>query len=131
MIKKSTRFGVRDRFRSRISRSLYDSGILSEPVFPLCMTQVIILTTQFCCQHHTCRTCVKSAQGQTLSKCWYHSSQSIKNHEANQGVCPVAQSGLTLRDPMDCSPPGFSVHGILQARNWSRLPFFLQGIFLT
>ena len=28
----------------------------------------------------------------------------------------VAQSCLTLCDPMDCSSPGFSVHGILQER---------------
>ena len=28
----------------------------------------------------------------------------------------VAQSCLTLCDPMGCSPPGSSVHGILQAR---------------
>ena len=28
----------------------------------------------------------------------------------------VAQSCLTFCDPMDCSPPGSSVHGILQAR---------------
>ena len=28
----------------------------------------------------------------------------------------VAQSCLTLRDPMDCSLPGSSVHGIFQAR---------------
>ena len=28
----------------------------------------------------------------------------------------VAQSCLTLWDPMDCSPPGSPVHGILQAR---------------
>ena len=28
----------------------------------------------------------------------------------------VAQSCRTLRDPIDCSPPGSSVHGILQAR---------------
>ena len=28
----------------------------------------------------------------------------------------VAQSFLTLCDPLDCSPPGFSVHGILHAR---------------
>ena len=28
----------------------------------------------------------------------------------------VAQSCSTLRDPMDCSLPGFSVHGIFQAR---------------
>ena len=26
------------------------------------------------------------------------------------------QSCLILRDPMECSPPGSSVHGILQAR---------------
>ena len=28
----------------------------------------------------------------------------------------VAQACLTLCDPVDCSPPGSSVHGILQAR---------------
>ena len=28
----------------------------------------------------------------------------------------VAQSCLTLCDPMDCSPPGSSIHGIFQAR---------------
>ena len=28
----------------------------------------------------------------------------------------VAQSCLTLSDPMDCSLPGYSVHGIFQAR---------------
>ena len=34
------------------------------------------------------------------------------------------QSCLTLCDPMDCSPPGFSVHGILQARilEWAAMP---------
>ena len=34
----------------------------------------------------------------------------------------VAQSCLTLRDPMDCSPPGSSIHGILQARALERVP---------
>jgi len=35
----------------------------------------------------------------------------------------VAQSGLTLRDPMDCSLPGSSTHGIYQARvlEWGHL----------
>jgi len=28
----------------------------------------------------------------------------------------VTQSCLTLSDPMDCSPPGSSVHGVFQAR---------------
>ena len=37
----------------------------------------------------------------------------------------VTQSCLTLRDPMDCSPPGSSVYGILQARilEWVAMPF--------
>ena len=37
----------------------------------------------------------------------------------------VAQSYPTLWDPMDCSPPGSSVHGILQARilEWVTIPF--------
>ena len=36
----------------------------------------------------------------------------------------VAHSCPTLCDPMDCGPPGFSVHGILQARilEWIALP---------
>ena len=39
--------------------------------------------------------------------------------------CFVAQSCLTLCDPMDCSPPGSSVQGILQARilEWVSIPF--------
>ena len=28
----------------------------------------------------------------------------------------VAQSCPTLSDPMDCSPPGSSIHGVFQAR---------------
>ena len=37
----------------------------------------------------------------------------------------VAQLCPTLRDPMDCSLPGFSVHGILQARvlEWGAIAF--------
>ena len=32
-----------------------------------------------------------------------------------RGCCLVAQSSPILCDPVDCSPPGSSVHGILQA----------------
>ena len=37
----------------------------------------------------------------------------------------VAQSCLTLSDPMDCSPPGSSVHGSFQARvlEWGAIAF--------
>ena len=36
----------------------------------------------------------------------------------------LAQSCPTLCDPMDCSPPGSSVHGVLQARTleWAAIP---------
>ena len=41
-------------------------------------------------------------------------------------LCLVAQSCPTLCDPVDCSPPGSSLHGILQARvlEWVVFPFF-------
>ena len=32
-------------------------------------------------------------------------------------LCLVTQSGLILCDPMDCSPPGFSVHGDSPGKN--------------
>ena len=48
-------------------------------------------------------------------------------HEYQKCTCSVAHSCLTFCDPMDCSPPGFSVHGISQARIWSGLPFPSPG----
>ena len=44
----------------------------------------------------------------------------------------VAQSCPTHCNPIDCSPPGFSVHGILQAKilEWVAI-LFSRGIFLT
>ena len=40
----------------------------------------------------------------------------------------VAQSCLTLHDPMDCNPPGSSVPGIFQARvlEWGAIAFSLR-----
>ena len=37
----------------------------------------------------------------------------------------AAQSCLTLSDPMDCSPPGSSIHGIFQASvlEWAAIAF--------
>ena len=55
----------------------------------------------------------------------------------NYALCLVAQSYLTLCDPVNCSPPGSSVHGILQARilEWSILKeispeYSLEGLVL-
>ena len=43
----------------------------------------------------------------------------------------VSQSNPTLRDPMDCSLPGSSAHGIFQARvlEWGAIAFS-EGSFL-
>ena len=51
-----------------------------------------------------------------------------------KGESEVAQSCLTLSDPMDCSPPGSSIHGIFQARvlEWGAVAFsvtFLKHSF--
>ena len=44
---------------------------------------------------------------------------------STRSCCLVAQSCLTLCNPMDCSPPGSSVHGMLQARMlaWAAISF--------
>ena len=44
----------------------------------------------------------------------------------------VAQSCLTLCDPMDCSPPGSSIHGILQTRilEWVAISFSTGSHYL-
>ena len=41
----------------------------------------------------------------------------------------VTQSSLTLQDPMDCSPPGSSIHGICQARvlEWGAIAAILDS----
>ena len=44
-------------------------------------------------------------------------------------LCSVTQSCLTLCDPIDCSPPGSSVHGILQARILEWVPCPSPGDF--
>ena len=42
-------------------------------------------------------------------------------------VCVRALSHMTLCNPVDCSPPGYSVHGIFQARVLEQLPFPSPG----
>ena len=54
----------------------------------------------------------------------------VKISTAQEGLpsdCVRAQSCPTLCYPMDSGPPGFSVHGIFQAKYWSGLPFLSLG----
>ena len=45
----------------------------------------------------------------------------------------VTQLCLTLSEPMDCSLPGSSIHGIFQARvlEWSAIAFSTQVILVV
>ena len=56
--------------------------------------------------------------------------QQLEGNQRRKGYLvksEVAQSCPTLWDPMGCSLPGFSVHGIFQAMSWSGLPFPSPG----
>ena len=57
-----------------------------------------------------------------------HTHKTVQTQQTNitsKSACSFIQLGPTLCDPMDCSPPGSSVHGILQARTleWVAFPF--------
>ena len=49
----------------------------------------------------------------------YHAAATAKSLQS----CPI------LCDPMDCSLPGFSVHGILQARTLEWVAISFSGIY--
>ena len=68
--------------------------------------------------------CVHSTAQGPLEEC-------VSHHFVRECVCVHActcLARLTLCDPMDCSPPGSSVHGILQARILERvaIPFCIS-----
>ena len=50
--------------------------------------------------------------------------------DESESESEVAQWYLTLCDPMDCSLPGSSVHGIFQARvlEWGAIAFSKSGL---
>ena len=48
--------------------------------------------------------------------CYNFCPENVSFNEEMKTMCSVAQSCLTLCDPVDCSLPGSSVHGISQAR---------------
>ena len=73
----------------------------------------------------------QKTENTTLAKaCWQHQEMQLKEVEIakhikknceqiiniSESESEVTQSSPTLCDPVDCSPPGSSVHGILQAR---------------
>ena len=55
---------------------------------------------------------------------YYRSYYFVESSELVLRACSVTQSCPTLCNPMDCSPPGSSVHGISQAKilKWVAIP---------
>ena len=69
-----------------------------------------------------------------LGKCdgWGHKDASLRQRAwaawRSSAQCSIAQLCPTLCDPMDYSPPGFSVHRIPRQEYWNELPFSPPGI---
>ena len=68
---------------------------------------------------------VQSLVGEVRSHKPKINQQKNKKSRPNQVKMLVAQLCLILRNPMDYSPPGSPIHGILQARilEWVAIPF--------
>ena len=80
---------------------------------------------------HTSLAALFTTEGMQQTRC---ASAETKMQYLQQNIPWVCAKSLqscpTLCDPMDCSPPGSSVHGILQARMTGvGCHFLLQGIF--
>ena len=93
--------------RHRPNLALYDLGPVSSLClsFPICKVDRIMAPTLQGCMRFNITTCVILPGLVCISE--------------------VTQSCPTLCDPMDCSPPGSSIHGILQARilEWVAISF--------
>ena len=61
-----------------------------------------------------------------MYKCVHMHGLEVKSLEKVKSESGIAQSCPTLRDPVDCSPPGSSAHGIFQARvlEWGAMTYF-------
>ena len=88
------------------------------------------LDSAHCCCNHRSKDSFLHVMYQELvlvATTWIYPEHSVSAliliHSCGRcAVFLVAQSCPTLCDPMDCSPPGSSVHGILQARKQEWLP---------
>ena len=69
------------------------------------------------------------SQGKNTGVCCHFLLQCMKVKSQSE----VTQSCPTLSDPMDCSPPGSSVHGIFQASvlKWVAIAFSSDSFYLA
>ena len=76
-----------------------------------------------CQRHINCDNDTNKAQKHCNTK--LHSSSNFLIDYESESEIEVAQSSLNLCDPVDCSPPGSSVNGILEAKilEWVAISF--------
>ena len=95
---------------SGFGRQMYSLSVRSKHMLLLllsCFSRVRLCATPEMAAHQA-----PPSLGFSRQEHWHFLLQCMKVKSENE----VAQSCPTLRDPMDCSLPGSSVHGIFQAR---------------
>ena len=78
-------------------------------------------------RHHLSQSFSVDSTNHGTGWCQWPSKDAVRTRNFSAVLCLVTQSCLTLCNPMDCSPPGSSVHGISRQKSWSRLPFPTPG----
>ena len=73
-------------------------------------------------RHQKCLLSLKQSRSDVLYGLKISCVCSPQHFYHTVGPCVCAQSCPTLSDPMDCSPPGSSIHGIFQAK-WGAIAF--------
>ena len=121
-------------FLSSFQRQEWDSGLVNERLISLCLQCHLILLLLLLLSR--------------FSRVWFCATPEMAAHQAPpsqrfsrqehwsglpfllqcmrvKSESEVSQSCPTLRDPMDCNPPGSSVHRIFQARvlEWGAIAF--------
>ena len=109
------------------SRLLGELSIASDMQMLLLLLLLLLLLSSFSCVQlcATTKTAAHQAPrslGFSRQEHWSGLPFPFPMHESES---EVTQSCPTLSDPMGCSPPGFSVHGIFQARvlEWGAITF--------
>ena len=117
--------------KSNIARPLYASHWLVEPdqvsysvEGPTSVFAFSLWLHCFCNENNVIKKLLPSVVSSHTPNCVVSSNSHVQAW-CVCAVCSVAQSCLTLCNPMDCSPPSSSAHGILQARTleWVAGPF--------
>ena len=93
---------------------------------PFSMLLLLLLLSHF----SRVRLCVTPSLGFSRQEHWSGCHFLLQCIKKVKSESEVTQPSPTLRDPMDCSLPGSSIHGIFQARvlEWRAIAFSIQHV---